>query len=83
MKKTLSIAAFVAILGIGTSAFAYHCPADMAKIDKALGMSPKLTAEQMTEVAKLRAEGEAQHKAGDHGSSVKTLEKAMEILGIK
>jgi hypothetical protein len=64
------------------AAFAFHCPADMKKIDEALAKSPKLTAEQMAEVKKLRADGEALHKAGKHQESVDTLAKAMKILGV-
>ena len=39
---------------ISTSALAFHCPADMKKIDAALATSPKLTAEQLSDVKKLR-----------------------------
>lgn len=76
---------FFALLGtliISTSALAFHCPADMKKIDTALAANPKLTAEQMSEVKKLRAEGETLHKAGKHQESVDTLGKAMKILAI-
>ncbi|MBE0626935.1 MAG: hypothetical protein IH606_19210, partial [Burkholderiales bacterium] len=38
-----------------SAAFAFHCPADMKKIDAALGSKPKLSAAQMTEVKKQRA----------------------------
>jgi hypothetical protein len=75
----------VVLLGalfMSTSALAFHCPADMKKIDDALVMNPKLTADQMSEVKKLRAEGETLHKAGKHQESVDTLGKAMKILGI-
>ncbi len=75
----------VVLLGalfISTSALASHCPADMKKIDDALVTNPKLTAEQMSEVKKLRAEGETLHKAGKHQESIDTLGKAMKILGI-
>jgi hypothetical protein len=64
------------------SAFAMHCPMDMQQIDAALAANPKLTAEQLAEVKKLRAEGEAQHNTGDHAKSVETLAKAKAILGI-
>ena len=67
---------------ISTSALAFHCPADMKKIDAALATSPKLTSEQLSEVKKLRAEGETLHKAGKHQDSVDTLAKAMKILAI-
>lgn len=65
------------------AAFAMHCPADMKKIDEALAKSPKLSAEQMADVKKLRAEGEALHKANKHQESVDTLAKAMKILDVK
>jgi hypothetical protein len=67
---------------ISTSAFAFHCPADMKKIDAALATSPKLSSEQLSEVKKLRADGETLHKAGKHQDSVDTLAKAMKILAI-
>lgn len=77
MKKAL----FVALAFASTSAFAFHCPKDMKAIDAALPKA-KLSAAQMAEVKKLRAEGEALHKAGKHQESVDTLAKAMDILGI-
>ena len=54
----------------------------MQKIDDALAKNPKLSAAQMTEVKKLRTDGEAMHKTGKHQDSVDTLAKAMKILGI-
>ena len=74
---------FSALLLAASSAFAFHCPVDMKAIDDALAKNPKLTEAQMTEVKKLRAEGEAFHKAGKHQNAVDTLAKAMKILGIK
>ena len=68
---------------VSSTAFAFHCPADMKKIDEALAKNPKLTPEQMADVKKYRAEGEALHKAGKHQESVDTLSKAMAILDIK
>ncbi|WP_418318126.1 hypothetical protein [Piscinibacter sakaiensis] len=76
--KTLTA---IAALLVGGAAFAFHCPADMKKIDEALAKSPKMSNEQMAEVKKLRAEGEAQHKAGKHQEAVDTLAKAMKMLG--
>ena len=63
-------------------AFAFHCPADMKKIDAALAASPNLTAQQLTRVQEFRAKGEKLHKSGNHADSVATLQSAMEILGI-
>ena len=80
MKWTSLVAA--GALMVSSAAFAMHCPADMKKIDDALAKNPKLSAEQMTEVKKYRAEGETLHKAGKHQESVDTLGKAMKILGV-
>lgn len=71
-----------ATLFMSASAFAFQCPGDMKKIDAALEKSPGLTAEQLTEVKKLRAEGETLHKAGKHQESVDALAGAMKILGM-
>lgn len=72
----------IGTLIISTSVLAFHCPADMKKIDAALATNPKLTSEQMSEVKKLRAEGETLHKAGKHQESIDTLGMAMKILAI-
>jgi hypothetical protein len=80
MTKKLALLAALAFAS--SAAFAFHCPADMKKIDAALP-GAKLSASQMTEVKKLRADGEALHKAGKHQDSVDTLAKAMKILNIK
>lgn len=79
MKKWMTLTALMALSG---AALAFHCPADMKKIDAALDKKPMLSAEQMSEVKKLRTDGEALHKAGKHQESVDTLAKAMKILGI-
>ncbi len=81
MRMKLAFA--VSALAFSSAALAFHCPADMKKIDEALARNPKLTAEQMAEVKKYRADGEALHKAGRHRESVDTLAKAMKILNIK
>jgi hypothetical protein len=73
----------VALALASSAAFAFHCPADMKKIDEALARKPQLSSEQMAEVTKYRAEGEALHKAGKHQESVDTLARAMKILNIK
>lgn len=75
-------AMFAVLMLASASAFAFHCPADMKKIDAALAKNPKLTAQQMADVKKFRADGETLHKAGKHQESVDTLAKAMKILGI-
>jgi len=74
---------FVALAFASSAAFAFHCPADMKKIDAALAKNPNLPAAQLAEVKEYRAEGETLHKAGKHQASIDTLAKAMNILGIK
>jgi len=79
--KRIALAAALAFAS--SAAFAFHCPKDMKAIDAALAKHPKLSAAQMSEVKKQRADGEAFHKAGKHAESVAELAKAMKTLGIK
>jgi len=55
------------------------CPGGL---DDAMAKGPKITAAQMEEVKKYRAEGEALHKAGKHQEALDTLAKAEKILGV-
>ncbi|MCB1909577.1 MAG: hypothetical protein KDH15_19630 [Rhodocyclaceae bacterium] len=80
MKMRLLLVALAAVMS--TSAWARHCPKDMKAIDAALAEHPQLSAEEMDEVKKLRAEGEELHKAGKHPESEASLAKAMKMLGI-
>jgi hypothetical protein len=82
MKLSIVTLAAAALFAAG-SAFAFHCPADMAKIDAALAKNPKLSDAQMAEVKKQRADGEALHKAGKHQESIDTLAKAMKTLNVQ
>lgn len=77
--RSMIVAAGLALAS--STAFAFHCPKDMKAIDEALPKA-KLSSEQMTEVKKYRAEGEALHKAGKHQESVDTLAKARKLLHI-
>jgi hypothetical protein len=79
MKKLIAAAALSLMSAVALGA---HCPMDMKQIDDALAAKPQLSAEQLTEVKKHRAEGEALHKAGKHAESVAELAKAKAILGI-
>jgi hypothetical protein len=81
--KLRVLAAAAALAVVSSTAFAFHCPADMKKIDAALAAKPQLSAADMTEVKRLRAEGETLHKQGKHQESVDTLAKAMKMLNIK
>jgi len=79
MMITRSLIAAAILVVFSAPALAFHCPADVKAIDKALPKS-SLTAAQKTEVMKLRDEGEAQHNAGKHQDAVNTLAKAMRII---
>ena len=78
--KRLLIATVLA--GSAGLALAYHCPNEMKAIDAKLATNPKLSDADAAKVKQLRAEGEAQHKAGKHDDSMKTLGEAKKILGI-
>ncbi len=80
MKLTTIILAATVALASST-AFASSCPKHMKAIDAALPTA-KLDAAKMAEVKKLRADGEAFHKAGKHGESMEALGKAEKLLGI-
>jgi hypothetical protein len=76
------IALFAALAFTASVAFASNCPVEMKAIDAALPKA-KLNDKQSAEVKKLRADGEAFHKAGKHSESMAALGKAKGILGIK
>ena len=78
MRKAL----FVVLAFASSLALASTCPKLMKQIDDALPTA-KVSASQMTEVKKLRADGEALHKSGKHADSEAALNKAKGILGIK
>jgi hypothetical protein len=63
-------------------ALAHGCPKEMAAIDARLATNPKLSDADKAKVQKLRADGEAAHKAGKHDESMKLLAEAKKTLGI-
>ena len=71
------------LLIMSIPALAYHCPADMKKIDAALAAGPSLSNSDMSRVKELRASGEKLHKSGTHQNSVNDLAEAMKLLGIQ
>jgi hypothetical protein len=71
----------IALSLAAATAFAGNCPVQMKAIDAALPKA-KLSSAQMTEVKKLRADGEKLHKEGKHAESMATLGKAKKLLGI-
>jgi hypothetical protein len=82
MLRKVALAAVLAV-AFAAPAFANSCPTHMKKIDEALAKNPQMSAQQMAEVKKLRADGEAAHKAGKHADSEAALMKAEGMLGIK
>jgi hypothetical protein len=78
MKKSLILVSLVTACGL---AFAHNCPNEMKAIDAKLA-SAKLADADMAKVKKLRADGEAAHKAGKHDDSMKALGEAKKMLGI-
>lgn len=80
--KTVFRSLVFALVLVAMPAFAFQCPKDMKAIDAAMATA-KLSNEQMAEVKKLRADGEALHKSGKHAESVETLGKAKAILGVQ
>jgi hypothetical protein len=70
------------LCGATGMAFAHNCPNEMKAIDARLATKPGLSPEDAAKVAKLRADGEAYHKAGKHDEAMKSLLEAKKILGI-
>ena len=81
MRKT-QVGIAIALAAMSLTAYAGSCPLEMKAIDAAITSNTKLTAAQTAEVKKLRAEGEAAHKSGNHAESMQKLGQAKQILGI-
>ncbi len=77
LKRTL-LAAAAAFL-IASPAFAAECPKLMKSFDEAMA---KDMSKATAEAKKLRAEGEAHHKAGRHAESADALKKASGMMGM-
>ncbi|MBI5278686.1 MAG: hypothetical protein HY854_19805 [Burkholderiales bacterium] len=72
----------VALLAFSAAAFAGSCPNEMKAIDAKLATKPQMSKADMDKVMKLRADGEAEHKAGKHTESMKSLGEAKKMLKI-
>jgi hypothetical protein len=79
--KIRSIVVAVSLALASSVALANSCPKEMKAIDAALPKA-KLSEAQMSEVKKLRADGEKLHKDGKHSESMAALDKAKKMLGI-
>lgn len=69
----------LAMLLFSSPAFSNQCPTLMKQVDSQL-QSAELDATTRAEVEKLRAKGEALHKAGNHKESEKVLNQAIEKI---
>jgi hypothetical protein len=79
MKRLWLGAALLCTFGV---ALAHNCPNEMKAIDAKLATNPQLSEADAAKVKKLRADGEAAHKAGKHDDSMKALGEAKAILKI-
>jgi hypothetical protein len=79
MKSALIAIALAFAAG---TALANNCPNEMKAIDAKLATNPKLSDADAAKVKKLRADGEAAHKAGKHDESMKALSEAKKMLAI-
>lgn len=79
MKSTLVAMALAVAAG---AALAHNCPNEMKAIDAKLATNPKLAEADAAKVKKLRADGEAAHKAGKHDDSMKALGEAKKMLAL-
>lgn len=82
MRKLVSLLASGVLAAACGTALAHNCPNEMKAIDAKLAAKPALSKENADKVAKLRAQGEADHKAGKHAESMKSLGDAKKLLGI-
>ena len=78
MKKTLLTLSLLATCSL---AWASGCPGEMRAFDAKLATAPKVADADMAKAKKLRADGEAAHKAGKHDESMKALAEARKLLG--
>lgn len=82
MRSLIRASALVVLCMAAGAAMAHNCPNEMKAIDAKLATNPSLSADNAAKVKQLRADGEAQHKAGKHDDSMKSLAEAKKILGL-
>lgn len=82
MRTSTHTLAALVLLWMSGAAMAHNCPAEWKAIDAKLATKPQMSKADLDVVKKLRADGEAQHKAGDHDASMATLGEAKKRLGM-
>ena len=80
MKKIVMI--LLSSFLITSYANAGSCPILIEEVDAKLATAKELSEKQVTEIEKLRKEGEEAHNTGKHKESVKLLQKALAKLNI-
>ena len=81
MKKIAALLLAALLLALSTPAFAGSCPRLWKQVDEALAAGPNVSADALAKVKALRAQGEADHKAGKHAASEAALREALKLLG--
>ena len=74
------LAASVVIIGTST-ALSFSCPDNIASFDKAVASGPSVSAEVLARAIKLRNQAEVQHKSGNHGGSIESINEALDLIG--
>ncbi len=74
-----ALIAAAVMVAFTSPAGAFYCPKIVKAVNAAIGKS-SLSAGDKAKVKSLSDNGLAQHKAGDHRASVKTLAEAMRML---
>lgn len=82
VRKSVLLLTALLLCGASGLALAHNCPNEMKAIDAKMATKPALSPDDAAKVAKLRADGEAYHKAGKHDEAMKSLLDAKKILGI-
>ena len=80
MKKIVMI--LLSSFLITSYVYAGACPVLMKKVAAKLATAKELSEKQVTEIEKLRQNGEETHKTGKHKESVKLLQEALTKLNI-
>jgi hypothetical protein len=70
------------LLSVSAFALAHNCPNEMKAIDAKLSSAEGISAENMSKIKTLRADGEKFHKAGKHDESMQALQQAKKMLGL-
>ncbi len=80
IRSVQIIVAAVVLLAFTAPAYANYCPSLMSGIDEALQTASSLSSAKVDEIKRLRDEGAASHRAGNHGESIARLKKALALL---